>query len=103
RRRHTIFDCDWSSDVCSSDLAFVVRNERTFQSPQTVTTAQSTDVFAHAHGHVRRAARFEYRPAPVRDSPARTFELRPGTATFPEIGRASRRERVTDQTCASTC
>src|SRR2546430_17709624 len=22
RRRHTIFDCDWSSDVCSSDLAF---------------------------------------------------------------------------------
>src|SRR6516165_589771 len=23
RRRHTIFDCDWSSDVCSSDL---VRN-----------------------------------------------------------------------------
>src|SRR5688572_32726930 len=22
RRRHTRFDCDWSSDVCSSDLAF---------------------------------------------------------------------------------
>src|SRR5256886_969636 len=22
RRRHTIFDCDWSSDVCSSDLAY---------------------------------------------------------------------------------
>src|SRR3989475_5890796 len=22
RRRHTIFDCDWSSDVCSSDLRF---------------------------------------------------------------------------------
>src|SRR2546430_11382506 len=21
RRRHTIFDCDWSSDVCSSDLS----------------------------------------------------------------------------------
>src|SRR5438270_14101744 len=20
RRRHTMFDCDWSSDVCSSDL-----------------------------------------------------------------------------------
>src|SRR2546430_10613553 len=25
RRRHTRFDCDWSSDVCSSDL---VRDER---------------------------------------------------------------------------
>src|SRR6516165_3037891 len=23
RRRHTRFDCDWSSDVCSSDLATV--------------------------------------------------------------------------------
>src|SRR2546427_5249991 len=22
RRRHTRFDCDWSSDVCSSDLMF---------------------------------------------------------------------------------
>src|SRR2546427_13284771 len=25
RRRHTRFDCDWSSDVCSSDLALEVR------------------------------------------------------------------------------
>src|SRR6266478_7384774 len=24
RRRHTIFDCDWSSDVCSSDLALAL-------------------------------------------------------------------------------
>src|SRR2546430_11199615 len=24
RRRHTRFDCDWSSDVCSSDLRIVV-------------------------------------------------------------------------------
>src|SRR6266478_9239140 len=23
RRRHTRFDCDWSSDVCSSDLGWV--------------------------------------------------------------------------------
>src|SRR5256886_7437885 len=22
RRRHTRFDCDWSSDVCSSDLSY---------------------------------------------------------------------------------
>src|SRR2546430_13151770 len=25
RRRHTRFDCDWSSDVCSSDLAMIDR------------------------------------------------------------------------------
>src|SRR2546430_8661025 len=24
RRRHTRFDCDWSSDVCSSDLDYIV-------------------------------------------------------------------------------
>src|SRR5256886_5824943 len=24
RRRHTRFDCDWSSDVCSSDLSYVL-------------------------------------------------------------------------------
>src|SRR2546430_12793465 len=24
RRRHTRFDCDWSSDVCSSDLKTVI-------------------------------------------------------------------------------
>src|SRR5688572_32197269 len=27
RRRHTRFDCDWSSDVCSSDLLFVYCEE----------------------------------------------------------------------------
>src|SRR5256886_9010308 len=25
RRRHTRFDCDWSSDVCSSDLCLPIR------------------------------------------------------------------------------
>src|SRR5205085_4208218 len=25
RRRHTRFDCDWSSDVCSSDLSYLPR------------------------------------------------------------------------------
>src|SRR5688572_33206724 len=27
RRRHTRFDCDWSSDVCSSDLAAQAQGE----------------------------------------------------------------------------
>src|SRR2546430_12336152 len=27
RRRHTRFDCDWSSDVCSSDLLYVHDND----------------------------------------------------------------------------
>src|SRR2546427_8140552 len=29
RRRHTRFDCDWSSDVCSSDLEISVLSEPT--------------------------------------------------------------------------
>src|SRR2546430_7013120 len=29
RRRHTIFDCDWSSDVCSSDLRASVAGRST--------------------------------------------------------------------------
>src|SRR5688572_33342479 len=28
RRRHTRFDCDWSSDVCSSDLYVLLRHRR---------------------------------------------------------------------------
>src|SRR2546430_7056072 len=37
RRRHTRFDCDWSSDVCSSDLAERVRmTERQASSTPTV-------------------------------------------------------------------
>src|SRR5256886_10001612 len=27
RRRHTIFDCDWSSDVCSSDLFVAIAEQ----------------------------------------------------------------------------
>src|SRR5260370_35987860 len=30
RRRHTIFKCDWSSDVCSSDLTAEVSANRAF-------------------------------------------------------------------------
>src|SRR5256886_9376189 len=30
RRRHTRFDCDWSSDVCSSDLGITVRWDKNF-------------------------------------------------------------------------
>src|SRR5256886_6739331 len=30
RRRHTRFDCDWSSDVCSSDLLYLENVDATF-------------------------------------------------------------------------
>src|SRR5205085_8160882 len=48
RRRHTRFDCDWSSDVCSSDLAVEISawNEadtRRF-APLVEATAENFDV-----------------------------------------------------------
>src|SRR2546430_11314864 len=33
RRRHTIFDCDWSSDVCSSDLELEHPDDRGARRP----------------------------------------------------------------------
>src|SRR2546430_4756905 len=44
RRRHTRFDCDWSSDVCSSDLTGpYIRNNRTRTHP----TMRSRNPTAH--------------------------------------------------------
>src|SRR2546430_8858543 len=42
RRRHTRFDCDWSSDVCSSDLLAVSGSRRTFFRTQ-VSAANADD------------------------------------------------------------
>src|SRR2546430_10947181 len=38
RRRHTRFDCDWSSDVCSSDLSPVTKTNRLATSGRPLTS-----------------------------------------------------------------
>src|SRR2546430_12678947 len=43
RRRHTRFDCDWSSDVCSSDLE-IGRFFKTGKSP--VRAEETIEIFA---------------------------------------------------------
>src|SRR5256886_5516772 len=43
RRRHTRFDCDWSSDVCSSDLAWPGASGSSRAAPQRLPT-RLTDV-----------------------------------------------------------
>src|SRR2546427_9218965 len=47
RRRHTRFDCDWSSDVCSSDLATLIGSVTPSDEPQgaVVEFQQSTNGF----------------------------------------------------------
>src|SRR5688572_32752595 len=37
RRRHTRFDCDWSSDVCSSDLHILIQYKGADRADATVT------------------------------------------------------------------
>src|SRR2546427_9132119 len=39
RRRHTRFDCDWSSDVCSSDLGGTVLDNHSTREPSGVIRA----------------------------------------------------------------
>src|SRR2546430_4836395 len=84
RRRHTRFDCDWSSDVCSSDLGVSV-GEHDFV----------REVLTELGGEIK-LWRIAMRPgAPV------GFGLLGGTPWIglpgnpvSEIGRASCRERV---------
>src|SRR2546430_10307540 len=83
RRRHTRFDCDWSSDVCSSDL------ERARGSPRAPPTAPSgpmalSVVREEIRVHAQAAVTLE-----VKSTPAGVL-LRADE----EIGRASCRERV---------
>src|SRR5205085_5750540 len=55
RRRHTRFDCDWSSDVCSSDL---VRLRIWRPATRTVTeegAPQARDLLASRVAHVKAA------------------------------------------------
>src|SRR5688572_11877604 len=84
RRRHTRFDCDWSSDVCSSDLAGVQR--------------RAGAVVVHRQCvHASRAPTSDGRPAravPARDEVRRCATRAREDPAGVEIGRASCRERV---------
>src|SRR5438270_5547620 len=97
RRRHTSFDCDWSSDVCSSDL---------FQGAQRASNATHTG--QNLQVVVDGVAVGSLTPAGTAYAPYATgsFTLTAGAHTVTlqglntaggdntEIGRASCRERV---------
>src|SRR2546430_10471827 len=83
RRRHTRFDCDWSSDVCSSDL--VVAGIRT---PLPISDLQkiSPDAFAQLR---EITTNLEKHYKDMQD-----FEFTIEDGKLYKIGRASCRERV---------
>src|SRR2546430_3982667 len=81
RRRHTRFDCDWSSDVCSSDLAACAE-------------CTSPPAASEIHTAPIRWCRRWFASMSFLKSTAASF-LRPETLRpNAQIGRASCRERV---------
>src|SRR2546430_1245632 len=85
RRRHTRFDCDWSSDVCSSDLEGAAGGaEGRARRP----TGRAPADFRHDRQRGEGAPARALRGA----DPPRARALRPPGRG--EIGRASCRERV---------
>src|SRR5205085_5784275 len=85
RRRHTRFDCDWSSDVCSSDLG----------TPSTCGTC--SEYLEHYNAERPHQARGNV-PLPEADEEPRVLPFPSGKVKCREaggeIGRASCRERV---------
>src|SRR2546430_11813539 len=74
RRRHTIVDCDWSSDVCSSDLASSSRSP-TFASAAAAPAASSAACVP---------------PSPVAGLVAWALSPRIVTRPFPQLSTAGR-------------
>src|SRR2546430_8026116 len=82
RRRHTRFDCDWSSDVCSSDL-------QPHRPPRGLAIcAVGIAQVGAREPNARRAGRLS-RPAAPGGPPTTRSDAQPA-----QIGRASCRERV---------
>src|SRR5205085_4965293 len=92
RSRHTSFDCDWSSDVCSSDLVVRVQTEGWGWGP--VLHPDDLQRCAEVWGEAVRTGRpyeIEYRFKRAADGEYR-WHLGRATAVRDEIGRASCRE-----------
>src|SRR5256886_3946022 len=83
RRRHTRFDCDWSSDVCSSDLETIRENN-----------ARLMYWNDRKQGASHEAALANLLRPKVGDAYGTEMSKATVNPTLTEIGRASCRERV---------
>src|SRR2546430_4217857 len=109
RRRHTRFDCDWSSDVCSSDLAELLslRHETVARIIETRARAEEdrnlarlyrTSIVPQAQAAVQtslasyRVGRLSFMQ--LIDNQMTVNQYQTETYRLVEIGRASCRERV---------
>src|SRR2546430_9615557 len=83
RRRHTRFDCDWSSDVCSSDLFAAL------EGPEAGTYFRGRGRFVHGRATIEVPEAFQM----TTEEEGLTVHLTP-IGGLAKIGRASCRERV---------
>src|SRR5256886_5121129 len=89
RRRHTRFDCDWSSDVCSSDLHTREHHRARFgdaEGEKVGLDGAVTVEMVDPHGRVDQNHRLPRRSA-------RSASRSPSQRTFPRIASRSRRCR----------
>src|SRR5689334_23750036 len=90
--RHTRWNCDWSSDVCSSDLRQGPVGQLLHR-PGDVQGAAQVAVLGPAGEEVERAVQLEAEDQELdADDPGELGRVVPGSRA--EIGRASCRERV---------
>src|SRR5205085_4732484 len=90
RRRHTRFDCDWSSDVCSSDLLRQASFEPVVASMGTALTERQLKELVRLSKRLYLCFDAD---AAGQEATLRGMELAAGQG-FDKIGRASCRERV---------
>src|SRR2546430_2321416 len=86
RRRHTRFDCDWSSDVCSSDL------------PRRSISFTSYDLPNHLRGNALDRLKDKFAKEMDRLGPEEGME---GIALHHPVGRRRSEERRVGKECRS--
>src|SRR2546427_2557054 len=84
RRRHTRFDCDWSSDVCSSDLTAMAQEA---VSPSSSATAGLSRAEVLADLEMWHQAGMTYLPSPSadRDISYNSAEYQRGLARYQQL------------------
>src|SRR5207253_7702225 len=93
RRRHTRWPRDWSSDVCSSDLAFMLHDTYGFPIELTRELAAEQGLGVDEDGFERLMDEQRQRSRAPDDRSRAGEELREHALALVEIGRASCRER----------
>src|SRR5688572_32299605 len=78
RRRHTRFDCDWSSDVCSSDLVAIVEQSRNASFGLIANILAPRKIVAFGSAKESLLEQTTTKASPVRASSSRSEERRVG-------------------------